>query len=43
MSKDSTIHRNGIIPDELIVEELNTDSLLTNITLKRGVEWIIEE
>lgn len=43
MSKDSTLHKDGVVPDEIIVEELKTDSLLTNITLQRSIEWIKEK
>lgn len=42
MSKDSTLHEDGVIPDDLIVEELDLDSLLMSATLIKGVEWIIE-
>lgn len=42
MSKDSTLHTDGIAPDDLIVEELDIDSLLTNSTFRKGIDWINE-
>ncbi len=43
MSKDSTLHKDGVLPDMLIVEELVLDSLTTNLTIRKSIEWIHEK
>jgi len=42
MSIDSTLHKDGIHPDQLIVEELAIESLTSNQTIKESIKWIKE-
>jgi len=40
MSKDKTVHKNGIIPDVVIDEILDLDRLLQGKIIDRAVKWI---
>ena len=41
MSKDKTVHNDGIIPDFTINETLNLENLKKGKTIDRAIEWII--
>jgi len=40
MSKDKTVHQNGIIPDFKISEELDLDNLQKGKVVDRAIKWI---
>ncbi|MEX0275049.1 MAG: S41 family peptidase, partial [Flavobacteriaceae bacterium] len=40
MSKDGTVHTDGIIPDQVIVEEYNMDHVLEGKTITEATKWI---
>ncbi|MFD2588359.1 S41 family peptidase [Croceitalea marina] len=40
MSKDKTVHNDGVIPDVLVSEELNLDSLKSGKVIDSAIQWI---
>ncbi|WP_430412667.1 S41 family peptidase [Kordia sp.] len=40
MSKDKTVHTNGIIPDIIVSEELDLNNLLEGKVIDKAIEWI---
>lgn len=42
MSPDSTLHRDGVEPDLLVVEEFDLEAMTRGTTIGQGIKWITE-
>ncbi len=40
MSKDKTVHNNGVVPDIEVKEDLNLENLFEGIMIERALDWI---